>query len=516
MLRNPMSGETLIKASEIRMSFGGVEVLKGVDLELRPGEVHAIVGENGAGKSTLAKILAGVHQPTGGELELVEPRPVGLKTRATKIESPRHALELGIGLIHQEPLTFPDLTVAENIFVGHQPTRGGRVDWRSMHSRAEELLGSLGAKFSPHQLAGGLSVADQQIIELASVLSHGVRILLLDETTASLTPKEVKELFTVVGRLRDEGCAIAFVSHKLDEVFAISDRITVLRDADKVGELRTSESSPAEVVRLMIGREAGLYERANAGEKDLDQAPGLAVSRLTCPGKFEDVSFEVRPGEIVALAGLVGAGRTEVCEAIFGVRKFVSGQVRIGGEPVRIDSPRAAIRHGLAMVPEDRQHDGLLLPMSLSSNATLAIVQRLSAKGWLNIKNEASRSKDYLARLKTKYSSLEQAARELSGGNQQKIVLAKWLMSEPRILILDEPTRGVDIGAKEEVHRLIRELASQGLAVLMVSSDLPEVLAMADRILVTREGRIVGEMPGNTATAEEVMLAATGQVASAA
>lgn len=489
-----MLDEPLVRALGLRMAFGGVEVVKGVDLELRPGEVHAILGENGAGKSTVAKMIAGVHRPTGGGLELFG-APVALA-------SPRDALERGVALIHQEPLTFPDLSVAENVFVGHLPRRGRRVDWAAMHERAGLLLKALGARFGTHERAGGLSVADQQTIELASALAHDARVLLMDETTAALTPQEAGGLFETVRRLRDEGRAIAFVSHRLDEIFAIADRITVMRDGEKVAERRTSETNVAEVVRLMVGRDVALERvatRRPTGE------PMLRAKGLSGRG-FQDASLEVRPGEIVGLAGLVGAGRTPLCEAIFGVTRPTAGTVEVDGSTVAFRSPREAVAKGLAMVPEDRQHHGLLLPMSITQNATLPTLRG----AWLRPKAERTTAEAATARLWTALRSVNQPVRELSGGNQQKVVLTKWMLAGPKVLLLDEPTRGVDVGAKEEVHRLIRELADGGMAILLASSDLPEVLGLSDRVLVMREGRLVGEFAGDEATPEGVMAAATG------
>ena len=479
------------------MAFGGVEVVKGVDLELRPGEVHALVGENGAGKSTVAKIVAGVHRPTGGTVEAFgEPAHFG---------SPREALERGVALIHQEPLTFPDLTVAENVFVGHLPLRGRRVDWRAMHERAGAILKGLGAKFDPRRLTGGLSVADQQTVELAAALAHDARVLLMDETTAALTPKEVAELFETVRRLRDEGRALAFVSHRLDEVFALADRITVMRDGEKVAELLTAETDEAEVVRLMVGREV---VSSRVAREPLRADPILCARGLSGKG-FENVTLEVRPGEIVGLAGLVGAGRTEVCEAIFGVTRPTAGTVEVQGRPATIRTPQEAVAKGIAMVPEDRQHHGLLLPMSVAHNATLPTLRGV----WLRPKGETKTAQEATAKLRTALRSVAQPVRELSGGNQQKVVLAKWLLADPKILILDEPTRGVDVGAKEEVHRLVRDLADGGRAILLVSSDLTEILDLCDRVLVMRAGQLVGEFAGDRATAEGVMAAAAGAYA---
>ena len=493
------SAPPLVRARGLRMAFGGVEVVKGVDLDLRPGEVHAIMGENGAGKSTVAKMIAGVYRPSAGRVDLLGD--------SAPFASPRHALERSVALIHQEPLTFPDLTVAENVFVGHQPLRGG-IDWRAMHERAGSLLKTLGAKFSTHALAGGLSVADQQTIELASALAHDARVLLMDETTAALTPKEVAELFETVRRLRDEGRAIAFVSHRLDEIFAISDRITVMRDGEKVAELVTKATDKAELVRLMVGRD--VVSNRHPTRRPTER-PVLKVEGLSQKGRFENVCLEVRPGEIVGLAGLVGAGRTEVCEAIFGVTRPDSGAIEIDGGRVVLRSPKEAVSKGLAMVPEDRQHHGLLLTMSIAQNTTLPTLRG----AWLHGKRERAVAEGFVTKLRTVCRSVGQPVKELSGGNQQKVVLAKWLLTEPRLLILDEPTRGVDVGAKEEVHRTIRELVDGGMAILLVSSDLTEVLDLSDRVLVMREGRLVGAFDGDAATPESVISAATGAYAAA-
>lgn len=498
----------LVRATGIRKSFGGIEVVSGVDLELRAGEVHAIVGENGAGKSTLAKVIAGVHRPEGGELELMG--------RRISLEGPRHAISLGIALIHQEPLTFPDLDVAENIFVGHQPTGKGLagVDWRQMRLRAGEILENLGVALDPRQRVGRLTIADQQMVELAAALSQDAKVLLMDETTSSLTPKEVSELFAIVRRLCERGCVIGFVSHHLDEVFEIADRITVMRDGAKVAEVLTRETSVPEIVRLMVGREVEAIEPSP--RRSTEQGPILSVENLSRKGLFAGVSFEVRPGEIVGLGGLVGAGRTDVCRAVFGLERIDSGRIQVKGQDVRIGGPRQAMRHGLAMVPEDRQFEGLLMDMSLSDNATLAVLGRIAVRGFLRRRTEQSRTQEALDRLRTSFRNVLQPVRELSGGNQQKVVLSKWLMSEPSVLILDEPTRGVDVGAKDEVHRLMRQLVEGGMAILLVSSDLPELLTLSDRVLVMRDGRIVAGFDREEATPERVMSAATGQEVHAA
>lgn len=485
------------------MSFGGQEVVRGVDLDLEAGEVHAIVGENGAGKSTVAKLIAGVHRPVSGTIKL--------NGTQVHFDSPRQAIDRGIALIHQEPLTFPDLDVAENIFVGHQPRGRFGVDWAGMRRRTAALLAELGVKIDPSTPVRSLSVADQQMVELACALSHEAQVLMLDETTASLTPKEVAELFGIVRRLKAQGKALAFVSHHLDEVWEIADRITVLRDGEKVGELKPGETTVDEVIRLMVGREVNFSLKGH--RTVTDAKPILKVRGLTLDGTFRDVSFEVRPGEIVGLGGLVGAGRTEVCRTIFGVDRPTAGTVEFDGNPVSIRRPSEALALGIAMVPEDRQHEGLLPPMSIEHNVSLSILRSLATIGWVDRKQEGRLAKEYVQRLRTVFRSLDQPVRELSGGNQQKVVLGKWLLTKPRLLILDEPTRGVDIGAKEEVHRLILQLVEQGLALLVVSSDLPELLALCDRIVVMREGSVMRELTREDATPESVMRAATGQEA---
>jgi rhamnose transport system ATP-binding protein len=488
-----------LAARGVGKQFAGVVVLEGANFDVKAGEVHTLMGENGAGKSTLMKILAGIHQPDAGQLVL--------EGREIAIASPRAALDHGIALIHQEPLSFPELSVAENIFLARDTPRGmlGQIDWRTMRRRAGELLTSLGLSLDPAAKMRGLSIADQQMTELAAALSQRARVLLMDEPTAALTPGEVDRLFGIVRRLRAQGTAIVFISHRLDEVFEISDRITVLRDGRCVGTRGVAETSKREIISLMVGRELNLYERPDA-------TPGatlLEVNGLTQPGRFADIGFFVRAGEIVGLAGLVGAGRTDVARAIAGVTPPAAGEIRIAGTPVSIRSPRDAIALGIAHVPEDRQQHGLLPPMSIASNTSLADLSSVSRFGWLSSSRERSLARDWASKLNTRLRDVRQPARELSGGNQQKVVLAKWLQTRPRVLILDEPTRGIDVGAKAEVHHLMAGLARGGAGILMISSDLPEVLAMSDRILVMREGRLTGEFARAEATQERVMTAAT-------
>ena len=497
----PNASQPLISARNIEMSFEGVNVLKGVSIDLFPGEVHSLLGENGAGKSTLVKILAGIYQPRGGEI-LRGGAPV-------TIPAPQAATRMGIALIDQEPLAFPDLTVAENIFVGSEPMRGRMLDWRFMQRRAAELLDSLGLKLNPLQPMRGLSVADQQMVSMAAALGQNARVLLMDEPTAALTPAEVERLFEITRKLRDQGAAIAFISHRLEEVFAISDRITVMRDGEIVGERQPAESNHAEIIRLMVGRNLDVLF-----EKPAAQAFGevvLEVDGLCRTGKFANISFNLRAGEIVGMAGLVGAGRSFVAQALFGIVGLDAGEIRINGESARLRTPRDAMAHGIAYVPEDRQRQGLLMATSVARNMTLPIVAQFARLGIVREANERRSAQEYVERLHIILRQVGQPAGELSGGNQQKVVLSKWLMTKPRIIILDEPTRGIDVGAKAEVHRLMGALAAEGIAILMISSELPEVLAMSDRVLVMREGRLVAQLDKEEATAESVMTAATGQ-----
>ncbi len=492
----------ILSGKGICMAFDSVDVLKNVSLDLHPGEVHALVGENGAGKSTLVKIMAGIYRPRQGHIEM-NGQPV-------IVPSPHEATAMGIALIHQEPLAFPDLTVAENIFAGSEPVRGrGLLDWPTIYRRSAEMLDSLGLRLNPKTKMRGLSVADQQMVDMAAALSQNARVLLMDEPTAALTPNEVERLFAIIRKLRDQGVALAFISHRLEEVTAISDRLTVMRDGEVVGELDPKTTTHDEIIRLMVGRPLqALFEKP---ENQKIGEVALEAQHLTRAGHFEDVSFALRSGEIVGLAGLVGAGRSDVAQALFGIARAESGAVLIDDKPILFRNPREAMAHGLAYVPEDRQRQGLLMSMSVSKNMTLPVLPQLAQLGWLRDRRERSASEDYVKRLRIILRQVEQPVAELSGGNQQKVVLSKWLMTRPRIIILDEPTRGIDVGAKAEVHRLMGALAVQGIAILMISSELPEILAMSDRVLVMREGRLVAELDRHQMTAERVMAAATGQ-----
>jgi ABC-type sugar transport system ATPase subunit len=488
--------------TNIVKNFAGVRALRGVDFDLHPGEVHAILGENGAGKSTLIKVITGVHQPNEGEIYL--------EGRQVHFSNPLESRQHGIAAIYQEPSLFPDLDIAENIYVGRQPRGvGGRVAWRQMYRGAAELLDSLGVYLSPKTKARDLSVAQQQMVEIARALSVNAKILIMDEPTSSLTLAEVEDLFRITRRLRESGTAIVFISHRLEDLFELADRVTVLRDGHYVGTREMAGVTKEELIQMMVGRTlSDLFpkQEVEAGEV------ALKVEGLTLPGVFADVSFEIRKGEILGMAGLVGAGRTDVARTIFGIVPAAGGAIEIDGKPVKIRNPQQAMNLGLAYVPEDRQHHGLVLPMNLSQNITLPILSEYARSGWLRKGKEVEAAHRAATQMAVKASSLWQKAQELSGGNQQKVVLAKWLSTYPRILMLDEPTRGIDVGTKASVHALMSELASQGMAILMISSELPEILGMSDRIIVMREGRMTAQLTRAEATQEKIMLAATQAV----
>src|SRR5256712_2463306 len=490
----------ILQLTGISKRFGAVQALMDVDLGLLAGEVHALVGENGAGKSTLVKILAGIHRPDAGEMTL--------NGRELVLSGPAAARQLGIAVIHQHPNLFPDLTVAENVFVGRLPRNRVRgVDWSELNRTAERLFQNLGVKQSVSVPVRGLSVADQQLVEIAKALSLDARVLVMDEPTASLSSHEVERLFTIIRQLRSRGVAILFVDHRMEEVFEIADRLSVLRDGRHVITALISELTPADAIRHMVGRRLETLfpkEPATIGEVALE------VRGLTRAGVFSDASFEVRRSEILGLAGLVGAGRTEIARVLFGIDKADAGEVLVAGKHVDIKSPRDAMRLGIVYVPEDRHEQGLVLDFSIAANVSLPIVQKLSRFLVVDRAQEERLADEYSKQLQVRSTGVEQAASALSGGNQQKVVIAKWLATEPTVLLLDEPTQGVDIGAKAEVHRIISQLAGQGMAIVLISSELPEVLGMADRIVVLHEGRIAAEFGRDDASQERIMAAATG------
>lgn len=492
----------IVELVGVSKQFGAVQALRGVDLALYPGEIHALVGENGAGKSTLVKILAGIHRPDAGV--------INLDGQAVELHNPAQARDAGIAVIQQEPTLFPDLNVAENVFMGRHPRdRFGRVDWKRMYQEVERLLTSLGVRLNVYTPVRGLSVADQQLVEIAKALSLQSRVLIMDEPTAALSAHEVHQLFTIARQLRERDVAILFVSHRLEEIFELAERVTVFRDGMRVATAPIEELTTEQIIRQMVGRELEtLYPKSEVEPGEVI----LEVAHLTCKGVFEDISFQVRRGEILGFAGLVGAGRTEVARVIFGIDRADAGEIRIAGKPVRITSPGSAMKHGIAYVPEDRHQHGLIMDFSIARNMTLPILRQTSILGLMNQRREREVAQDYSAQLQVRSSGIEQLVRALSGGNQQKVVLAKWLITNPTVLILDEPTRGIDVGSKAEVHRIISQFAREGLAIILISSDLPEVLAMADRVLVMHEGRVAAEFVHADVDQEKVMFAATGQV----
>ncbi|WP_136709716.1 sugar ABC transporter ATP-binding protein [Agromyces sp. H66] len=490
-----------LELSKVVKSFGAVVALRSGTITLEQGSIHALIGENGAGKSTLVKIIAGLYRRDAGSFRL--------RGEEVDFHTTAQSKAAGIAVIYQEPTLFPDLSVTENIFMGRQPTnRFGRIDRKAMRAEATEIFARLGVSMDPDRITEGLSIADQQIIEIAKAISLDARVLIMDEPTAALSGVEVERLFAVARSLRDEGRALMFISHRFDEVFALCDTVTVMRDGSYIATESIAETSVDELVRQMVGRDvAELFPKLPAEVGD----DVLVVEGLTRTGVFHDIGFTVRAGEIVGLAGLVGAGRSEVARAIFGVDPYESGSVRLGGRALPKGNPRVAMARGLALVPEDRRKQGLVLDESVSRNVTLAIRDSLATAGLLTNRAENAAAAVWASRLEVKTAALDAEAGTLSGGNQQKLVLGKWLATRPKVLIVDEPTRGIDVGTKAEVHRLLSELAQQGMAILMISSELPEVLGMADRVLVMREGYLTGEFPRAEATPEAVMFAATAE-----
>ncbi len=491
----------LLTMQGIGKRFGGVQALEEVDFRLQEGEVHAIVGENGAGKSTLIKILSGAHQPDAGEITLSEQR--------VTLSEPRQAQDSGIATIYQEGSLYPDLSVLENLFIGHQlKKRFGLLDWQAMTRKAEEVFDNLAINVDLKARAGDLSRAQTKLAEIARALLRRARIIIMDEPTAALPSDDAERLFKLVRDLRTQGVAVIYISHRLEEIFEIADTVTVLRDGAKVGSSPVKDVDQSWLIQKMVGRElSDLYPRNRRGAG----AVLLEVKSLTRTGMFEDISFQVREGEVVGVAGLVGSGRSEVARSIFGIDPFDEGSVTMRGEPLPRE-PKAVIGKGLALLPEDRSAQGLVLPFSVKNNVALPVMRALHPQGILNEQRERTLANEFIEGLSIRTPSAYTPAASLSGGNQQKVVLGKWLASEPQVFILDEPTQGVDVGAKREIHRQVDELVQQGVGILLISSDLPEVLGMADRILVMHEGRIAAELPQDS-TPEEVMRHATGLTA---
>jgi rhamnose transport system ATP-binding protein len=499
--RVAVPADAVLALDGITKSFPGVQALKGVSFEIAPGEVHALLGENGAGKSTLIKIMSGVHEADSGTMRL--------DGRAIRLTGPHDARRAGIATIYQELLLFPELTVAENMFMGHAPRRPwGALDWAAMRARARVLLDSLDIHdLDVGQVVGTLSVGNRQRVEILRALSQDARILIMDEPTAALTEHDVQRLFAIVRRLRERGVSIVYISHRLEEIFLLADRVTVLRDGEHVATKVVASTDTADLIQMMVGRRIeSLFPKIDVPIG----APVLEVRNLFRPPQTQDVSFAVHAGEIVGLAGLVGSGRSELAQAIFGVTPAVGGGILVGGRPARVASVADARALGIAYVPEDRGTQGLVRPMTVRENASLAVLRDVSRLGFIDRAAEERLARGVVAQFGVRTAGIEQTVNKLSGGNQQKIVLGKWLATKPKVLILDEPTRGIDVGAKAEIHRLMGELARQGLAILMISSELPEVMGMSDRILTMREGRLVAEFTRAEATQEKVAGAMMG------
>ena len=492
--------EVALEMDGISKSFHGVKALDRVSLKVHKGEVHALMGENGAGKSTLMKILTGLVKPDEGRI-----RFYGEEVR---IDSPQTALQLGISMIHQELNPVPEMTVAENIFLGREPTRAKfLVDKKKMYRDTRELLASFDFHVEPERKVGDLSIAQKQMLEIIKAVSQQARLIIMDEPTSALSDGEVKTLFRSIDRLRKSGVPIIYISHRMDEIFSMTDRVTVLRDGQYIGSEPIDRLDSGRLISMMVGRplkDIFPKEKVQFGNVVLE------AKRLTRKPAFENVSFQVRQGEVLGIAGLMGAGRSEVMRALFGIDRLDEGEVWMEGRKLNIRHPSDAIRNGIAMVTEDRKEYGLVLCRSIRENMTLAHLPLSGGSPVLSKSAEIKRIQDMTSSINTKMSSLEQLAQNLSGGNQQKVVLSKWLMVKPKLLILDEPTRGIDIGAKAEIYRLISTLAKEGMAIILISSELPEVLGMSDRILVMGNGKIKGEFSGGTATQEQILACAIG------
>ncbi len=490
----------VLEMREISKAFGSMLALDSFSIALEPGTIHALVGENGAGKSTLIKAMMGIHQPTAGTI-VVEGREVTFRNT-------QEAQAAGLAAIYQEPMVFPDLDVAENIFINHH-SRPNFVRWRALYEEASAVIDRLGVSVDPRRPASSLTLAEQQTVEIARAISLDARVLIMDEPSASLSDHEVRRLFGIARALREAGVAVLYISHRLEEVFEIADTVTVMRDGKHVSTRPIAEISEQGVVAEMVGRDMqGKFKRMPSA-KTGDVL--LKVEGLSRAGAFDDVSFAVRKGEIVCFSGLVGAGRTDVALALFGIAPPDAGRIEIGGESVTIGSPAVAQRLGIAYVSEDRRKLGIAMAETITANITLPMLDSYCNRlGLIDMRAESADADGFREQLDIRTTDMHAPVGTLSGGNQQKVMLAKWLNTKPRLLLVDEPTRGIDIGAKAEVHRIVRDLASQGVAIVIISSDLPEVLSLADRVLVMREGRLVGEFAGEEATDESVMRLAIG------
>jgi inositol transport system ATP-binding protein len=491
----------ILEMRGIHKSFPGVQALKGVDLAVRPGSVHGVMGENGAGKSTLMKIAIGLYQPDAGSISL---RGVGVK-----FADVHDALTRGISMIHQEMSPLPYMTVAQNIFLGREMRNAfGLIDHRAIDRAAEQMLGELEIKLKPRAIMGKLSVAQMQLVEIAEAVSRKADLIIMDEPTSALTEKEVVHLFSIIRGLKERGAAIIYITHKMDEVFAITDEVSVYRDGEFVGHEMSSDLTREKLIKMMVGRTIDQFfikEKASLG------SPVLEVEGLSRRGVFSDISFSVREGEILGVAGLIGAGRTEVMECLFGITPKQAGTIRIGGKPVRIESPYDAIRNGLAFLTEDRKRSGLYLNLSVRDNIIMPSLRNNLAALFIRHRALKRLCDEAVGTLSIKTPNLDQLVMYLSGGNQQKVLVSRWLATVPRLLIMDEPTRGIDVATKSEIYKLMSKLAREGKAIILISSEMPEILAMSDRIMVMHEGRKVGEIDRSEASQEKILHMATGE-----
>jgi len=491
----------LLEAKSICKAFAGVQALKDVSFELRAGEVHALIGENGAGKSTLIKIMTGALEADSGALIV--------SGKSISRHDPDTARSLGIAAIYQQPSVFPHLTVSENIAWSLETGSPWRkIHWKARKRRALELLERAGGVIDPNRIAGTLSMSEQQIVEIAKAIGAEAKILIADEPTASLTDREVGRLFRVIASLRDQGAGIIFISHRLEEVSTIADRVTVLRDGAAIATRDAREAQRAELIEMMVGRSvASVFPKRTVAIGEIALELRSVSSRAA---GIRNVSLSVRRGEILGLAGLVGSGRTQVAETIFGLTPADAGEILVDGEPVHICSPAHAKKRGIGYVPEDRREHGVVLEMPIAANISLASLERISQHGWIDEAQESGLARDYIGRLRIKAESVATVTGTLSGGNQQKVALARWLATDPKILILDEPTQGVDVGSKAEIHELMTELAQRGMAIIMISSELPEILGMSDRIAVMHAGCVSGILSRHEATQEKILTLALG------
>ncbi len=500
MRPEPKSNQAILTLTGVSKSFPGVKALSDVQLQLYPGQVMALVGENGAGKSTIVKILTGIYQPEEGEIRL--------NGAPLRLNSAQDASQAGITAIHQETVLFDDLSVAENIFLGHAPrSKLGLVDRKAQTQEAKNILRSIGAELNPEARLGDLGIASKHLVAIARALSIQAQVVILDEPTAALSHKEINELYDLVELLKTQGKAILFISHKFDEIFHIADRYTVFRDGAFVGDGKIADLNEDDLVKMMVGRSVDQIFPPRQHQKG---KPVLEVSGCAHPTEFEDINFTLHEGEILGFYGLVGAGRSEFMQALFGMTKLSQGKIIIDGKSHSIHSPADAIEAGIVYVPEDRGQQGTIRPLPIFQNVTLPSLNRTSRNGFLRLANEFALTREYTERLELRAASLDVPLATLSGGNQQKVVIAKWLATTPKIIILDEPTKGIDIGSKAAVHAFMAELAAQGLAVIMVSSEIPEILGMSDRVIVMREGRIATEAAGNGLTPENLVRYAAG------